>query len=152
MNIDSFIGLKGHATSIFHFSIFTNMHTLFFILLILTVQLEVTLDKTGFLIKPSMLNGPLVQFIKRSLLIPLYPSSHLCTRNFCIFSLPFPAEDSEDEDGGGDSDRRGPGHPGTGKGLSREQKSGLDMVKHVMLSLDEEDGLDQIYTFRLEGS
>lgn len=60
------------------------------------------------------------------------------------FFLPFPAED--DEEGGGDGDRRNPGHPG--KGLSREQKSGLDMVKHVMLSLDEEDGLDQIYTMR----
>ncbi|XP_074515625.1 X-ray repair cross-complementing protein 5-like isoform X1 [Sebastes fasciatus] len=66
------------------------------------------------------------------------------------FFLPFPVEDDEDGggDGGGDGDRRSPGHPGPGKGLSKEQKSGLDMVKHVMLSLDEEDGLDQIYTFR----
>lgn len=62
------------------------------------------------------------------------------------FFLPFPVED--DEEGGGDADGRGPGHPGTGKGLSREQKSGLDMVKHIMLSLDEEDGLDEIYSFR----
>ncbi|XP_044074034.1 X-ray repair cross-complementing protein 5 isoform X1 [Siniperca chuatsi] len=62
------------------------------------------------------------------------------------FFLPFPVED--DEEGGGDADRRGPSHPGTGKGLSREQKNGLDMVKHVMLSLDEEDGLDEIYSFR----
>ncbi|XP_035532170.1 X-ray repair cross-complementing protein 5 [Morone saxatilis] len=62
------------------------------------------------------------------------------------FFLPFPAED--DEEAGGDADRRGPGHPGTGEGLSREQKESLDLVKHVMLSLDEEDGLDQIYTFR----
>ncbi|XP_070831636.1 X-ray repair cross-complementing protein 5 [Chaetodon trifascialis] len=62
------------------------------------------------------------------------------------FFLPFPAEDNEE--GGGDADRRGPGHPGMGKGLSREQKEGLDMVKHIMLSLDEEDGLDEIYTFR----
>lgn len=38
-----------------------------------------------------------------------------------------------------------------GKGLSREQKEGLDMMKHIMLSLDEDDGLDQIYTFRLVG-
>ena len=38
---------------------------------------------------------------------------------------------------------------GTGKGLSREQKTSLNMVKHIMLSLDEEDGLDQIYTFSL---
>nr|XP_046260202.1 X-ray repair cross-complementing protein 5 [Scatophagus argus] len=62
------------------------------------------------------------------------------------FFLPFPVEESEES--GGDADRRPPGHPGTGKGLSREQKEGLDMVKHIMLSLDEEDGLDQIYTFR----
>lgn len=38
-----------------------------------------------------------------------------------------------------------------GKGLSREQKEGLEMMKHIMLSLDEDDGLDQIYTFRLVG-
>uniref|UniRef100_A0A673CKE3 X-ray repair cross-complementing protein 5 n=1 Tax=Sphaeramia orbicularis TaxID=375764 RepID=A0A673CKE3_9TELE len=62
------------------------------------------------------------------------------------FFLPFPAGD--DEEGGGDGDRGGSGHPGAGKGLSREQEQGLDMVKHVMLSLDEEDGLDEIYSFR----
>ncbi|XP_071321987.1 X-ray repair cross-complementing protein 5 [Trachinotus anak] len=62
------------------------------------------------------------------------------------FFLPFPVED--DDEGGGDTDRRDPSHSGTGKGLSREQKNGLDMVKHVALSLDEEDGLDEIYTFR----
>lgn len=55
----------------------------------------------------------------------------------------------ENEEGGGDADSGGPSHRGMGKGLSREQRDGLDMVKHVMLSLDEEDGLDQIYTFRL---
>ncbi|XP_037542319.1 X-ray repair cross-complementing protein 5 [Nematolebias whitei] len=62
------------------------------------------------------------------------------------FFLPFPVED--DEEGQGDGDRRGPGDPGAGKGLSREQKSGLEMVKHIMLSLYEEEGLDEIYTFR----
>ncbi|KAL6100702.1 xrcc5 [Pungitius sinensis] len=62
------------------------------------------------------------------------------------FFLPFPAEDDEEE--GGDADRRSPGPRGTGKGLSREQQSGLDMVKHVMLTLNEEDGLDEIYSFR----
>ncbi|XP_022051847.2 X-ray repair cross-complementing protein 5 [Acanthochromis polyacanthus] len=65
------------------------------------------------------------------------------------FFLPFPLEEEEEEEEGqGDGDRRGPGHPGTGKGLSREQKSGLEMVRHVMLSLDEEDGLDEVYSFR----
>ncbi|XP_038576281.1 X-ray repair cross-complementing protein 5 [Micropterus salmoides] len=63
------------------------------------------------------------------------------------FFLPFPVEE-DDEEGGGDGDRRSPGHPGMGKGLSGEQKNGLDMVKHIMLSLDEEEGLDQIYSFR----
>lgn len=95
-----------------------------------------------------MLNGSLVKFIDYSFIASsnIYPSSHNFFYLLCISSLPFPAED--DEESGGDADRRGPSHPG--KGLSREQKSSLDMVKHVMLSLDEEDGLDQIYTFRLE--
>ncbi|XP_032384949.1 X-ray repair cross-complementing protein 5 [Etheostoma spectabile] len=61
------------------------------------------------------------------------------------FFLPFPAGD--DVEGGGDAEGRDPGQPGTGKGLSKEQKSGLDMVKHIMLSLDEEDGLEEIYSF-----
>lgn len=64
----------------------------------------------------------------------------------CLYSLPFPAD--EDDEEGGDGDRKDPSHHGRGKGLSREQTDGLDMIKHVMLSLDEEDGLDQIYTFR----
>lgn len=53
------------------------------------------------------------------------------------------------EEGGGDGPISVPGHHGMGKGLSREQNEGLDMVKNIMLSLDEDDGLDQIYTFRL---
>ncbi|KAF7653430.1 hypothetical protein LDENG_00083020 [Lucifuga dentata] len=61
------------------------------------------------------------------------------------FFLPFPLED--DKEGGGGGDRRGPSQPGMGKGLSTEQKEGLKMVKHIMLSLDEEDGLDEVYTF-----
>ncbi|XP_034742435.1 X-ray repair cross-complementing protein 5 [Etheostoma cragini] len=60
------------------------------------------------------------------------------------FFLPFSVDD---EEGGGDADGRDPGQPGTGKGLSQEQKRGLDMVKHIMLSLDEEDGLEEIYSF-----
>lgn len=54
-------------------------------------------------------------------------------------------DDEEGEEDGGHGD---PGHPGAGKGLSREQQSGLEMVKHIMLSLDEEDGLNEVYTFR----
>ncbi|XP_032423918.1 X-ray repair cross-complementing protein 5 [Xiphophorus hellerii] len=62
------------------------------------------------------------------------------------FFLPFPVED--EEEGEGDEDRMGSGDPGRGKGLSREQRSGLEMVKNIMLSLDEEEGLEEIYTFR----
>ncbi|KAK9537514.1 hypothetical protein VZT92_005123 [Zoarces viviparus] len=62
------------------------------------------------------------------------------------FFLPFLAE--EDEEGGGDLDGGSGGHPGAGKGLSEEQQSGLEMVKHISRSLDEEDSLDQIYSFR----
>nr|XP_057938483.1 X-ray repair cross-complementing protein 5 [Doryrhamphus excisus] len=62
------------------------------------------------------------------------------------FFLPFPVEDEAKD--AGDAGRGGPGAPGSGKGLSREQKSGLEMVKHIMLNLDEQEGLDQIYTLR----
>ncbi|XP_036425579.1 X-ray repair cross-complementing protein 5 [Colossoma macropomum] len=62
------------------------------------------------------------------------------------FFLPFPVDADEGADGGGDA--AGPRHPPHGgKGLSREQKQGLEMVKQVMTSLDEEDGLDEVYTF-----
>uniref|UniRef100_A0AAQ5ZVH9 X-ray repair cross-complementing protein 5 n=1 Tax=Amphiprion ocellaris TaxID=80972 RepID=A0AAQ5ZVH9_AMPOC len=72
------------------------------------------------------------------------------------FFLPFRLE--EDEEGEGDADRRDSGHPGTGKGLSREQKSGLEMVRHVMLegflslstyvSVSESDAIEQLCMFK----
>ncbi|XP_072300500.1 X-ray repair cross-complementing protein 5 isoform X1 [Eucyclogobius newberryi] len=62
------------------------------------------------------------------------------------FFLPFPVDEEDEESDSGD--RGAPGHPGTGKGLSREQQQGLDTVKHIMLSLDEEDGLEEVYSFR----
>lgn len=52
------------------------------------------------------------------------------------------------EEAAGDGDAPGPGFPQSGKGLSREQKQGLEMVRQVMTSLDEEDELDEVYTFR----
>lgn len=64
------------------------------------------------------------------------------------FFLPFPLEEDENGQGDGDGDRRGPGHQGSGKGLSREQKEGMKMVRHIMLSLDEDEGLDEVYSFR----
>lgn len=75
---------------------------------------------------------------------------------FVSASLPFPVDDDkddEDQEGGGDAaPRGGPRQPGMGKGLSVVQKKGVDMMKHILQSLDEEDGLDEIYMFRLEGS
>lgn len=35
-----------------------------------------------------------------------------------------------------------------GKSLSEQQKEGLQMVKKLMFSLDQEEGLEDIYTFR----
>ncbi|KAM9487161.1 X-ray repair cross-complementing protein 5-like [Clarias gariepinus] len=61
------------------------------------------------------------------------------------FFLPFPVD--TDEGAAGAGDRPGPRPPQSGKGLSREQKQGLQMVRKVMNSLDEEDGLDEVYTF-----
>nr|XP_014030197.1 unnamed protein product [Salmo salar] len=51
------------------------------------------------------------------------------------FFLPFPV------DGGGSNP------PCGGKGLSAEQQQGLEMTKQVMMSLDEDDGLEEVYTF-----
>ncbi|XP_067108403.1 X-ray repair cross-complementing protein 5 [Osmerus mordax] len=63
------------------------------------------------------------------------------------FFLPFPLDDDEDEedgDGAGGSSGR-PAH--RGKGLSREQKQGMETVRQIMLALDEEDGLEEVYPF-----
>lgn len=97
--------------------------------------------------KPSKSLRPIIK-------LTVCVSRHLLSRarppSIYISSLPFSAE--EGEEGGGDAARGGPSHPGPGKGLSREQRDGLGMVKEVMNCLDEEDGLDQIYTFRLDGA
>ncbi|MEE6488801.1 hypothetical protein FKM82_015384 [Ascaphus truei] len=68
------------------------------------------------------------------------------------FFLPFPLD--AEEDGGGDRNSgRGEGagndrRQGPGKGLSDQQKHGIQMVRKMMFSLEGEDGLDDIYTFR----
>uniref|UniRef100_A0A673JBG2 X-ray repair cross-complementing protein 5 n=1 Tax=Sinocyclocheilus rhinocerous TaxID=307959 RepID=A0A673JBG2_9TELE len=63
------------------------------------------------------------------------------------FFLPFPVDGEDRADGGGD----GPGPSAApvrpGKGLSRQQTQGLEMVKNIMTSLEEEDGLEEVYTF-----
>uniref|UniRef100_A0A8C2JWM6 Uncharacterized protein n=1 Tax=Cyprinus carpio TaxID=7962 RepID=A0A8C2JWM6_CYPCA len=54
--------------------------------------------------------------------------------------LPFPVDGEDRADGPGASAR-------PGKGLSRQQTRGLEMVKHITTSLKEEDGLEEVYTF-----
>ncbi|XP_053155928.1 X-ray repair cross-complementing protein 5 isoform X4 [Hemicordylus capensis] len=65
------------------------------------------------------------------------------------FFLPFPVND---EDGSGDvNDGAHPNRHQNSfprKGLTEQQKGGLRMVRKLMFSLDEEGGLDDIYTFR----
>ncbi|XP_062861614.1 X-ray repair cross-complementing protein 5 isoform X2 [Trichomycterus rosablanca] len=62
------------------------------------------------------------------------------------FFLPFPVD--ADKEGSGGEDGAGPRRPPQrGKGLSGEQKKGLEMVRQVMTSMDEEDGLDEVHTF-----
>ncbi|XP_061060802.1 X-ray repair cross-complementing protein 5 [Eubalaena glacialis] len=65
------------------------------------------------------------------------------------FFLPFPIgkEDGTGDRGDGNllSDHHGPSFPL--KGISEQQKEGIRMVKKVMMSLEGEDGLEEIYSF-----
>lgn len=67
-------------------------------------------------------------------------------------SLPFPIgkEDGTGDRGDGNfpSDNHGPSFPL--KGITEQQKEGIRMVKRVMMSLEGEDGLDEVYSFRWE--
>lgn len=76
-----------------------------------------------------------------------------CLMNNCRSfpdSLPFPVgkEDGTGDRGDGNSclDQHGPSFPL--KGITEQQKEGIRMVKKVMMSLEGEDGLDEIYSFR----
>ncbi|XP_064419965.1 X-ray repair cross-complementing protein 5 isoform X2 [Latimeria chalumnae] len=62
------------------------------------------------------------------------------------FFLPFPLEGEDGSGDRGEGDRRGSSY--SHKGLTPQQKEGLHMVRKVMLSLDAENGLDEVYTFR----
>ncbi|KAK1166260.1 X-ray repair cross-complementing protein 5-like isoform X1 [Acipenser oxyrinchus oxyrinchus] len=63
------------------------------------------------------------------------------------FFLPFPL-DIEGESRGREDAAAGPGQPPySRKGLTQKQKEGLEMVRKVMTSLDEEEGLDEVHTF-----
>ncbi|XP_077176713.1 X-ray repair cross-complementing protein 5 [Paroedura picta] len=65
------------------------------------------------------------------------------------FFLPFPVNDV---DGSGDANNKAHSsrHQNSfpRKGLTEQQKEGLLMVKKLMFALDEEDGMEDIYTFR----
>ncbi|KAM9548730.1 X-ray repair cross-complementing protein 5 isoform 4-T4 [Guaruba guarouba] len=65
------------------------------------------------------------------------------------FFLPFPV-DVDDE--GGDTSASVHSHihrnPFPRKGLTEQQKEGIDVVRKLMHALDEEGGLEEIYTFR----
>lgn len=65
-------------------------------------------------------------------------------------SLPFPVGKEDGTGDGGDgnllSDPHGSSFPP--KGISEQQKEGIQMVKKVMMSLEGEDGLEEIYSFR----
>lgn len=68
-----------------------------------------------------------------------------------FFSLPFPLnEDGGDEGGSGSGSAAHPPRPG--KGLTREQTQGLEMVRNIITALDEEGGLQEVHTFRSDSS
>ncbi|XP_067890794.1 X-ray repair cross-complementing protein 5 [Heterodontus francisci] len=62
------------------------------------------------------------------------------------FFLPFALDAVSMRDGGDAAERRWNTSPG--KELTALQKEGVRMVRKVMLSLDEEGGLDEVFTFR----
>lgn len=63
-------------------------------------------------------------------------------------SLPFSIGKNRETGNRGDggSDHRGPSFPQ--KGITEQQKEGIRMVERVMVSLEGEDGLEEIYSFR----
>lgn len=65
----------------------------------------------------------------------------------CVLSLPFPVDGA---DGHGDASANSQLHQNSfpRKRLTAQQKEGIDVVKKLMHTLDEEGGLEEIYTFR----
>ncbi|XP_078259364.1 X-ray repair cross-complementing protein 5-like [Rhinoraja longicauda] len=62
------------------------------------------------------------------------------------FFLPFALDATNMGDSGDAAKRRS--NVAHGKGLTAQQKEGMRMVRRVMQSLDEEGGLDEVFTFR----
>lgn len=71
------------------------------------------------------------------------------TASACVLSLPFPVDVG---DGGGDTNAsvHSQMHRNffPSKGLTEQQKEGIVVVRKLMHTLDEEGGLEEIYTFR----
>ncbi|KPP56858.1 hypothetical protein Z043_125482, partial [Scleropages formosus] len=66
------------------------------------------------------------------------------------FFLPFPVDVEQSGMGGDEAGGDGPGSkplPHGGKGLTREQQQGLKLVRQIMTSMEEEEGLEEVYTF-----
>ncbi|XP_023665262.1 X-ray repair cross-complementing protein 5 isoform X1 [Paramormyrops kingsleyae] len=66
------------------------------------------------------------------------------------FFLPFPVyleEGDGEEDDGQLGIKRPRVSPQEGKGLTQEQKKGVKLVRQIMTSLDEQGGLEEVYTF-----
>ncbi|XP_051046391.1 X-ray repair cross-complementing protein 5 [Phodopus roborovskii] len=65
------------------------------------------------------------------------------------FFLPFPISKNHEAEDGGDCDlgldHHGPSFPK--KGITEQQKEGIHMVQRMMVSLEGEDGLEEIYSF-----
>ncbi|XP_067843025.1 X-ray repair cross-complementing protein 5 isoform X2 [Heptranchias perlo] len=62
------------------------------------------------------------------------------------FFMPFPLDATSTRNGADAAER--PLNIAPGKGLTAQQREGVTMVRRVMLSLDEEGGLDEVFTFR----
>ncbi|KAM4897448.1 X-ray repair cross-complementing protein 5 [Sylvia borin] len=67
------------------------------------------------------------------------------------FFLPFPVSGDASDDGSGDASASVHAHMHRSsfprKGLTEQQKQGIDVVRKLMYTLDEEGGLEEIYTF-----
>ncbi|XP_066179109.1 X-ray repair cross-complementing protein 5 isoform X2 [Sylvia atricapilla] len=65
------------------------------------------------------------------------------------FFLPFPVSGDASDDGNGDASASAHMHRSSfpRKGLTEQQKQGIDVVRKLMYTLDEEGGLEEIYTF-----
>jgi len=90
-----------------------------------------------------------IQFLFCFCLVILIKKKVKLTASGCVLSLPFPVDV-----GGGGGDTSATVHSQMHrnsfplKGLTEQQKEGVHVVRKLMHTLDEEGGLEEIYTFR----